>query len=519
MRVALYARVSSDRQEREATIESQIEADRAFARTLPPHQLVTDGGSDVFADDGFPGNTLERPAMTRLRALLRLKAIDALVVYDIDRLSRDEPDLYALVYREIVERGITLYIAKTGARFEDTDEGHLLFALFAAFARLERKRIGERARRGGKHRAKVEGRKNGGIPSFGFDLEDGRYVLNPEEVAWCRRMRDWLLEGVTPGRIANRLVGTGVPTKYDTLGIVRKGSTRARATWYPDQVRRILTHRLYAGEWVYRSWDGDETVVPVPAIFTRDELEAHQRIVDRNRSLKPRVDGGLNILRSLVVCGGCGRRYVAAYTGKVGESQRVYRCGSWNRIRTIRDCSNKSWTARRLEGIVWREVAALIEDPAAVLAALEERRRPMDRPELRIAQLEARLAALDAEDERVRAGYRAGGLYSIDQAQAELGRSDRVRAIVGRELAEIRARVATARETADRAEALEATLVVLRERLPQLSQPDRGAVLRELVDRVTVTGNRVEIEVVLPTKRDRLADPVSGAGRLVLTAR
>lgn len=491
MSIALYARVSSERQEREQTIDSQVAALEAFALRL-------EGTIERYADDGFHGGTLERPAMSRLRQALAAGLHEALVVYDIDRLSRDQADLYQVVYREVIGRGVALYVAKTGARFEDTAEGDALFAMFAAFAKIERRRIGERARRGAKHRAAVEGRKNGGIAAFGFALEDGRYVLVPDEVAWCRRMSEWLLEGITPGRIAERLSLHGVGTRYDTLGIVRKGSRRLPNTWYPDQVRKVLTDRLYAGEWVYHAWDGSEVVVPVPAIFTPAEQQAHRLQISRNIATRKRADGPLNILRGLVVCGKCGRRYVAGYA----SSQRIYRCGVWHHPKRLRDCANKGWTAKRLEGIVWSVVEAFLQDPVTALAAVEAQGHDTDQPELRIAQLERRLAELDAEDARVRDGFRQG-IWDAAGTRAELERSAKARKLIDDELIEIRSRVAHRARMAD----LEQAAAELRAHLPVLSHDARGAVLAELVERITVTEGLVEIQLIVPTRETGQAVP------------
>lgn len=499
MTIALYARVSSDRQEREGTIASQVDALRAFAQHLG--QPI-----ELYADDGYHGGTLERPAMIRLRAALAAGFHSGVVVFDIDRLSRDQADLYQVVHKEIVGRGLPLWVAKTGARFEDTAEGDALFAMFAAFAKIERRRIGERARRGGKHRAAVEGRKNGGIPAFGFALEDGRYVLVPAEVEWCRRMAAWLMEGVTPGLISTRLSLHQVPTRYDTLGIVREGSRRVPGTWTPDQVRKILTDRLYGGEWVYHAWDGTETVVGVPAIFTPAELEAHRLQIVRNTATKKRADGKVNILRGLVHCGSCGRRYVAGYS----NGQRLYRCGIYNRPRHLRDCWNKGWTATRLEGAVWGVVQRFLEDPRQALAIASAAGEDTDRPELRISQLERRLAQLDAEDAQVRRGYREG-IWDADGARAELDRSERARALLRDELDEIRTR--TARQA--RLVGIERRAAELREHLPHLSHEAKGAILAEMVPRVTVTDQLIEVEIVVPTEGTGQAVPLVG-DRVVL---
>ena len=529
MRIAGYARVSSDRQEADGTIDSQVVAIQSFMAGLAG-DVAMDGDDIVFRDDGWPGDVLARPALTRLRQRLAAREIDAVVVYDLDRLARDEVDLYTVAWREIIEHGADLWIAKTGSRFEDSDEHHLIFGMLAGFARLERRKIGERAHRGGAHRARVEGKKNGGIPSYGFvhapcscssnphrrDCAEGRLILDPGEADWCRQMSTWLLGRLTPGRIATKLEELGVPTKYDSLGIQRKGSTRPANRWWPDQVRRILTNPLYAGSWSYRVHERgngktprhkraiQETIVtPVPAIFTVQEIEAHRVRIERNVSLKKRADGDVALLRSLVFCGECGRRYVASRSGPMNGQQRLYRCGVWHRPKATHDCSNKSWTAKRLEGAVWTTVAAFIVDPGAVMLGMEAAGQDADRPALHAAQLERRLAELHVEDERVRHGYRVG-IYDEAQANLELQKSVVARSAIGPELATLRARMGRQRQRVE----VEETIREIRLRLPDLTPNDRALILRELVERVTVTGPAIEIELIVasPQEGNRLAE-------------
>lgn len=526
MRVALYARVSSDRQELAETIQSQLQALRRLADQLDA-TIVPDGPHhDIFTDDGLTGANLDRPALTRLRALLTTGNVDAIAVYDMDRLSRDQADLFTLA-KEIRAANAALWIARTGQRFEDSDEGRVLFTVFSLTAELERRRIGERARRGAKERARREGRKNGGIPSFGFDLQDGRYVLNATEVEYCRRMREWLLAGVTPGRIAQRLMALDVPTKYDTLGITRKGSHRRPATWYPDQVRRVLTHGLYAGRFEHHAWDGEAIEISVPAIFTEPELAEHRRIIERNRSLRRRKDEDVNLLRSLIHCGVCGRRYIASRTGPKNGNQRLYRCGVWHHPKHLRNCTNPSWMAAKLEAAVWNAIVSAITEPAEAIAAIRARGQDPDHPALRADQLRLRLAQLGAEDDRIRSAFRSGLVYTADQAAAELAKSDRARAILLSELAEVESRIQQRQHIAD----LEALASRFRDRLPHATPEQKAEVLRELIDRITVTDDQIEIEIALPAQGPRpneeirqaipghdgvILGPLLGAGAAVL---
>jgi len=82
--IALYARVSSERQAQQATIASQIAALTERART-DGHPLLP---GDIYADEGFSGATLIRPALERLRDRIAEGSIDIVYVHSPDRLAR-----------------------------------------------------------------------------------------------------------------------------------------------------------------------------------------------------------------------------------------------------------------------------------------------------------------------------------------------------------------------------------------------------------------------------------------------
>ena len=58
MRIGLYARVSTERQQERGTVTSQLEALRAAADS-EGHEIV-----EEFVDDGYSGARLDRPALT-----------------------------------------------------------------------------------------------------------------------------------------------------------------------------------------------------------------------------------------------------------------------------------------------------------------------------------------------------------------------------------------------------------------------------------------------------------------------
>ena len=84
LRVALYARVSSEQQTKEHTIASQLEA---LKRRIAEDGFECDAEL-CFVDDGYSGSSLIRPALDRLRDQAAAGAIDRLYVLSPDRLSR-----------------------------------------------------------------------------------------------------------------------------------------------------------------------------------------------------------------------------------------------------------------------------------------------------------------------------------------------------------------------------------------------------------------------------------------------
>ena len=81
--MALYARVSTDGQQKEGTIESQL-AELRKQVTAAGHELVKE-----YIDDGYSGSLLDRPALDQLRAGLKFDLFDAIYFLSPDRIARE----------------------------------------------------------------------------------------------------------------------------------------------------------------------------------------------------------------------------------------------------------------------------------------------------------------------------------------------------------------------------------------------------------------------------------------------
>src|SRR3954469_12485280 len=80
---ASYGRTSHEKDDA-FSVSSQLKRNREYARSLDIHIPE----EYEFAED-FTGKVIDRPELSRVRQLMRSKAITVLIVYATDRLARD----------------------------------------------------------------------------------------------------------------------------------------------------------------------------------------------------------------------------------------------------------------------------------------------------------------------------------------------------------------------------------------------------------------------------------------------
>ena len=147
MKVALYARVSTERQQERGTISSQLEALRAAA-DADGHEVI-----EEFVDDGYSGARLDRPALDRLRDAAEAGVLDGVICLCADRLAR----VYAyqvLIIEELARFGVSVRFLEGPAHGEDP-QATLLVQMQGVIAEYERAKIAERYRRGKLYRARA----------------------------------------------------------------------------------------------------------------------------------------------------------------------------------------------------------------------------------------------------------------------------------------------------------------------------------------------------------------------------
>jgi site-specific DNA recombinase len=144
LRCAIYTRKSTEEglDMEFNSLDAQREACEAYVASQKAEGWVLVG--DRYDDGGFSGANLERPALQRLIADIEAHAIDVVVVYKIDRLSRSLMDFAKLV--EVFDRNSVTFVSVTQAFNTTTSMGRLTLNILLSFAQFEREVIGERIR-------------------------------------------------------------------------------------------------------------------------------------------------------------------------------------------------------------------------------------------------------------------------------------------------------------------------------------------------------------------------------------
>jgi DNA invertase Pin-like site-specific DNA recombinase len=170
MRVAVYARVSTDDQ----SPMNQVDALTEVGRRLK-WEIV-----EVFVDQGISGTKARRPGLDRLLKGVHRKDFDLVATWSIDRLSRSLPDLLALL-GELHAKGVGLYVHQQGVD-TTTPAGRTMFQMMGVFAEFERAMLVDRVK-AGLARAKAAGRRLGRprlpdetINRIRVELEAGRGI-------------------------------------------------------------------------------------------------------------------------------------------------------------------------------------------------------------------------------------------------------------------------------------------------------------------------------------------------------
>jgi site-specific DNA recombinase len=188
VRCAVYTRKSTEEglQQEFNSLDAQREAGQAYVQSQA-HEGWT-CLPDAYDDGGFTGGNMDRPALRRLLADIEAGAVDCVVVYKVDRLSRSLLDFAKML--ETFDAHRVSFVSVTQQINSATSMGRLMLNVLLSFAQFEREIIGERTR--DKVAAtRRKGKWAGGAPLLGYDVDPcaAKLLVNAEDARFVKTAR------------------------------------------------------------------------------------------------------------------------------------------------------------------------------------------------------------------------------------------------------------------------------------------------------------------------------------------
>ena len=404
VRVLVYSRVSTDAQERDGTsldTQEQAALDMAERAGYTVSEAVRDAAS---------GFTLDRPGIEHVRKLLKAGAIDVLLAYAVDRLSRNQNHI-GVLFDEVEQAGARLEFVTED--FEDTAIGRFILAARAFTAEVEREKIAERTMRGKAERARMGKLPQGtgkGMYGYSYDPDTGtRQIIDPQ-AAVVRRIFETFIAGRACNGIANDLNRDSVPAF-------------SGGRWYALTVRRLLKNEAFAGRTIYRKTRADrvrdvergrwtrriverdssewiEVAGATPPIIDRTLFEAARKILDDPSRRPQSAPSGVYLLRGRLCCRECGARMVGHASNR--GRYRYYRCPNGSSGAGETTCGSRYIRIEQLEAAVRTALTELLASPDWLIGEAK------------------RLAASESRDDGLETVLQA--LDEVESAQARLVR-------------------------------------------------------------------------------------------------
>ncbi|MCL2002465.1 MAG: recombinase family protein [Oscillospiraceae bacterium] len=449
-KAALYIRVSTDAQREEGY---SIDAQKQMLEAHCTSRGIKD--YDFYIDGGYTGSNIQRPELQRLLNDAKTGAIDSVIVYRLDRLSRSQKDTLYII-EDVLNPHNVDFTSINEHMDTSTPMGRLMLGILSAFAQLERENIRERTRMGMTERVKSGLWMGGGRIPFGYDYDKESGILVPNQDAeTVRNIYALYIKGYSLNRIA-RMVGL----KYEKLAY------------------QILTRKSNAG---FITYNGEEYLGQHEPIISLETYEDAMECM-RRRSAK-KLSTSEYLLTGLLYCGKCGGRMRYQKWGKTGCKIVCYsRDKSKPNLIRDPDCDNKGSWADEVEDAVVNDMVRFC------VAKQEEGFKAPAQSVLDI--LNEQQAALSAKIKRLYTLYGTSPdpllLETIGEHQKELlGIMKQItmeteRGVISKQSAKLYKKISTISDAWD-----------------ALTHSEKQTLARTLINRVTLTGEGLEIDYSL----------------------
>lgn len=206
-KVAIYTRVSTDAQggDDKVSLSEQERMAKAFIESKGWKYIKT------YEDNGYTGRNMNRPMLQSMVEAIKGKELDAVVIFKLDRLSRNQRDTMTLLEDVFLKNDVDI-VSLNESLDTSTPWGKAIIGVMSAFNQLESENIAMRTAMG-RYATAREGGYAGGKPPLGYKALDGNLVIVPKEAEIVRLVFSLRKEGKTLVAITDELNKRGYRSK------------------------------------------------------------------------------------------------------------------------------------------------------------------------------------------------------------------------------------------------------------------------------------------------------------------
>ena len=373
IRVAAYARVSTDKDDQANSFESQVKYFKEFIEKQENWQLVK-----IYSDEGISGtSTKNRVGFNSMIDDVMNGKIDFVITKEVSRFARNTVDTLQIT-RDLREIGVGVYFMLDNINTFDKD-GELRLTLMASLAQEESRKTSERVKWGQKRQ--MEKGVVFGRSLLGYKVVEGKLYLVEDEAEIVRKIfHKYLVEGKGTHIIARELKEEGIKP-YDP-----DGRAKYKNDWSNTQILRVLRNEKYVGDLVQKkTWtqnfldhkkrynrDNEDMVIikdhhPEIAIISREMWDATQAELQRRTTTAEQKSKHSNRYwaSGKIFCGVCGERFVNKIKKTSVGTSRAWNCLNHVKAAAFRnaECSMSEWASdRSLKNIVLYILNILVEN-------------------------------------------------------------------------------------------------------------------------------------------------------------
>lgn len=440
--------------------------------------------------DVASGKDTNRSGFQELVSCVKAREIDVVLVYRLDRLSRNVRDIYDVI--DLMREHDVAFVSISEGFDTTTAMGRAMLGVAAVFAQLTREMIAENVKDGLLRRAE-SGKWNGPKwnPPYGYTYVIGGTIEPiPEQVEIVRQIFRWFTD--------DKWGTMKIARVLNNQGVIRKSGKPGSGQWHQSKLWEMLTNPVYVGLLVAGGKLVKGNHEPLIDAETWSEAE---HIVASRKKQAPRTKASPYLLSGLVRCGKCNRAMVAQkarYESSSGKKEYYAFRHSPNELAGDLHCPGVYHRGDTLEEAVVEKILELAEKPEMMQEALASARERLNGEEGpvrdEITQVSGRIAELDKlfEEWADRLDRRI-----IDEAQFE---NHNTALLAERE--KLISRLAELEVRAQAGERIEVSLSQVQEMLGSTAKvwetlqfEERREVLHLLVDRVLVHPDSVVLHM------------------------